>query len=95
MEFERHRTIHRLGWAVWFLYGSTIHFWAVLIASRIPGSGGVLSTAMLPVISWFHLALTLPGEYSLMRNAFATSMFAWMGCGLLLLTVRRLKQVFR
>jgi hypothetical protein len=91
MDSACHRTIHRIGWVVWLLFSATIHFWAILIAIRIPGSGGgILSTALLPVISWFRLALTLPDEFSLMRNAFTTSLLAWMGCGILLLAVRRL-----
>jgi hypothetical protein len=52
----------------------------------------MLSTALLPVISWFRLAMTLPDELSLMRNAFTTSLLAWVGCGLLLITVRRLNR---
>ncbi len=76
---------------MWSLFAVTIHFWAILIADRIPGSGGgTLSTALLPVISWFRLVLTLPDEFSLMRNAFTTSLLAWMGCGILLIAVRRL-----
>lgn len=91
MDSARHRTIHRIGWTIWGLFAAVIHLWAILIADRIPGSGGgVVSTALLPVISWFRLALTLPDEFSLMRNAFATSLVAWMGCGILLMAVRRI-----
>jgi hypothetical protein len=91
MDSAWHQTIHRIGWSFWGLFAVTIHLWATLIAGRVPGSGGgMLSTALLPVISWFRLALTLPDEFSLMRNAFATSLIAWMGCGILLIAVRRL-----
>ena len=91
MELEFHRMIHQIGWVAWLLFSATIHFWAVLIANRIPESGGgVLFTGLLPVIFWVRLALTLPDEFSLMGKAFATSLVAWMGCGILLIAVRRL-----
>ena len=71
------RKIHQIGWVAWLLFSATIHFWAVLIANRITESGfGVLSTALLPVISWFRLALTLPDEFSLVRKAFTASLLA-------------------
>jgi hypothetical protein len=95
MDSARHRTIHRIGWGVWLLFSATIHFWAVLIAMRIPDSGGATSTAFLPVISWLRLVLTLPDEFSPMRNAFTISLLAWMGCGLLLITVCRLNRTIR
>jgi hypothetical protein len=93
MESEFHRTIHQIGWVAWHLFSIAIHFWAILIAIRIPESGaGVLSTALLPVISWFRLAWTLPDEFSLMRNAFSTSLIAWVGCWVLLMTARGLNR---
>ena len=93
MDSARHRTIHRIGWTIWGLFAAVIHLWAILIADRIPQSGGgTLSTALLPVISWFRVVLTLPDEFSLMRNAFATSLLAWVGCGILLIAVRRLNR---
>jgi hypothetical protein len=96
MDSARHRTIHRIGWAIWGLFAATIHLWAIFISDRIPGSGGgVFSTALLPVISWFRLALTLPDEFSLMRNAFATSLLAWVGSGILLIAVRRIHRALR
>jgi hypothetical protein len=96
MDSARHRTIHRIGWTIWGLFASVIHLWAILIAVRIPGSGGgTLSTALLPVISWFRLAMTLPEEFSLMRNAFTTSLLAWVGCGILLNAVRRIHPALR
>jgi hypothetical protein len=92
----RHRRIHRTGWVAWLLLSGTVHLWAVLIAKRIPESGsGVVSTALLPVVSWFRLAWTLPDEFSLMRNAFTTSLMAWVGCGLLLIAVRRLNRTLQ
>ena len=90
MDSARHRTIHRVGWGLWVLFAAAIHLWAILIADRIPASIGVLETALLPVISWFRLALALPDEFSLMRNAFTTSLLGWMGCGILLIAVRRI-----
>ena len=93
MEPKFHRSIHQIGWVAWLLFSVTIHFWAILIVNRIPELGaGVLSTALLPVISWFRLALTLPDEFSLMRNAFTTSLIAWVGCWVLLMTVRCLNR---
>jgi hypothetical protein len=95
MDSQCNRTIHRIGWVAWLLFSVTIHLWAILIVNRIPESGGgVLSTALLPVISWFRLALTLPDEFSLMGNAFTTSLMAWAGCGLLLVAVRRISRTF-
>jgi hypothetical protein len=92
MDSALHRTIHQIGWVAWFLFSVAIHFWAILIASRIPESGArVLSTALLPVISWFRLALILPDRCSLMRNAFAASLLAWLGCLILLIADRRFK----
>lgn len=39
-------TIHRIGWAMWGLFAVAIHLWAMLIANRIPWTGGgTLSTA--------------------------------------------------
>jgi hypothetical protein len=76
---------------MWGLFAASIYLWAILVADRIPESGGgTLSTALLPVISWFRLVLTLPDEFSLVRIAFTTSLFACMGYGLLLMSVRRL-----
>ena len=77
MDSVRNRTIHRIGWTMWGLFAAAIHLWAILIADRIPESGtGVVSTALLPVIPSFRLALTLSDEISLMLKAFTASLLA-------------------